>query len=72
MSLSAASREGRKSTNDADCPCDPKKKPDEGIMYEGPGLSHSFAGGTGLTNDAADGSVPVASLYPVLYVSVMV
>ena len=47
MSLSAANRDGRKSMRDAAWPPCPKKKPEAGAMYAGPGFSHSLAGGRG-------------------------
>ena len=47
INLSAANRVGRKSIKDATWPPCPKKKPDAGAIYAGPGLSHSLVGGSG-------------------------
>lgn len=47
MSRSATNVDGRKSMSEPPWLVAPMKNPDEGMMYEGPGFSHSYAGGSG-------------------------
>lgn len=72
MSLSAANRDGRKSIKDETWPPCPKKKPEAGAIYAGPGFSHSLAGGRGSVVCGGESVKDVASLCPVMKVSDMV
>ncbi len=74
ISLLAANREGRKSISEVVCPpVPPKKNPDEGIIYAGPGFNHSDAGGMDTTGCDGGKALPSpCSLFPGMKESDMV